>query len=78
VQQGRISPRSDLKPLYPRLGLPGLRLVPSIPSVADDSSRRYHVSYTLSLKKLNRNGKDLHEASPVIFLHRLFTSQYQL
>ena len=39
VQQGRISPRTDLKPPYPRLGAPGLHLVPSIPSVADEYNR---------------------------------------
>ena len=39
VQLGRISPRSDLKPPYPRLGMPGLHLVPSIPSVVDDYNR---------------------------------------
>jgi iron(III) transport system substrate-binding protein len=36
VQQGRISPWADLKLPYPRLGMPGLHLVPSNPSVADE------------------------------------------
>ena len=39
VQLGRISPRSDLKPPYPRLGIPGLHLAPSMPSVVDDYNR---------------------------------------
>ena len=39
VQLGRISPRSDLKPPYTRLGMPGLHLVPSNPSVVDDYNR---------------------------------------
>ena len=39
VQQGRISPRTDLKPPYPRLGKPGLHLVPSSASVSDEYNR---------------------------------------
>lgn len=39
VQQGRISPRADLKPPYPRLGTPGLHLVPSSASVSDEYNR---------------------------------------
>ncbi|MBI4524563.1 MAG: extracellular solute-binding protein [Deltaproteobacteria bacterium] len=35
VQQGRISPRPDLKPPYPRLSTRGLHIVPSVPAVAD-------------------------------------------
>jgi iron(III) transport system substrate-binding protein len=39
VQQGRISPRTDLKPPYPRLGMQGLHLVPSSASVAEEYNR---------------------------------------
>jgi iron(III) transport system substrate-binding protein len=39
VQQGRISPRTDLKPPYPRLATPGLHLVPSSASVSDEYNR---------------------------------------